>query len=122
MSKLKSEYAREDTFLRRWASVFILIVLFVGSWSGQLITQMQVERQQAEQHNQTFTMEEFWPQFWSSTFENWQSEWLQLMTQALIVAGFANYLFRKGDEEHFKTHLMIDELRQEVKKLQSKKS
>jgi hypothetical protein len=56
-------------------------------------------------------MEEFWPQFWQSTMENWQSEWLQLFTQGLIIAGYAEYLFRKGNEEHYKTHLMIEELR-----------
>jgi hypothetical protein len=114
MSRLSNEYAHEDTFLRRWASVIILLILFLSSWGGQFVTQMEVEKQQSKQHGQAFSMEEYWPQFWSSTLENWQSEWLQLVTQALIVAGFASYLFRKGDEEHFKTHLMIDELRQEV--------
>ncbi len=60
-------------------------------------------------------MSEFWPEFWSATFENWQSEWLQLAMQALLIAGFAEYVFRKGDEEHFRTQLMINELRHEIK-------
>lgn len=116
MADLKQEYQRKDTFMHRWATVIILIAFFFASWSGQFFTQLQVSKQEAMQHNQQFEMSDFWPEFWQSTFENWQSEWLQLATQALIVAGFASYLFRKGDEEHYKTHLMIEELRKELKK------
>ena len=61
-------------------------------------------------------MDDFWPQFWSSTFENWQSEWLQLTTQALLISAFASVLFRKQDEEHYKTQIMIEQLRKEMKK------
>lgn len=115
MASLKSEYSRKDTFLRRWAAVMVLIVFFLLSWGGQFVAQMQVVRQESEQHGQTFQMSEFWPQFWSATFENWQSEWLQLATQALLIAAFADYLFRKGNQDHYKTQLMIEELRQELK-------
>ena len=61
-------------------------------------------------------MDDFWPQFWLSTFENWQSEWLQLTTQALLISAFASVLFRKQDEEHYKTQIMIEQLRKEMKK------
>ena len=96
-------------------AVFILIVFFVLSWSGQFVFQLQAEMNQAEEHHQVFQMSDFWPQFLSSTFENWQSEWLQLFTQALLIAAFADYLFRKGNEDHYKTQLMIEELREEIK-------
>ncbi len=117
MGELQKEYDRKDTFLRRWAAVFILLILFISSWAGQFISQLQSEKQIASQHGQEFQMSEFWPEFWSATFENWQSEWLQLTLQALIVAGFSEYLFRKGDEEHFRTQLMIEDLHEEVKSL-----
>ena len=77
---------------------------------------MQVVKQEDKQHGQEFKMSEYWPQFWSSTFENWQSEWLQLATQALLIGAFAEYLFRRGSEDQYKTHLMIEELKQEIKK------
>lgn len=115
MADLKTEYQRKDTFWRRWAAVFILLAFFVLSWGGQFATQLQAEKNMAEQHGQTFQMSEFWPEFWSATFENWQSEWLQLTAQAILVAGFAEYLFRKGEEEHYRTHLMIEELRAEIR-------
>lgn len=116
MSDLTREYKRKDTFLRRWAALFILIVFFVGSWAGQFFYQMQTVKQEAEQHGQTFQMDEFMPQFWSSTFENWQSEWLQLAVQALLIAALADYLFRKGNQDHYKTQRMIDELKKEIRK------
>ena len=113
---LEQEYRKKNTFWRRWASFFILMILFFGSWGVQFVSQVQVEKQEAEQHGQQFQMAEFWPKFWQSTMENWQSEWLQLATQALIIAGFADYLFRKGNEDHYKTHLMIEELRADLQK------
>ncbi|MNQ83305.1 hypothetical protein D3C85_983810 [compost metagenome] len=113
---MKQEYKKKDTFFRNWGAVFILVAFFLVSWAGQFANQMAVQRQESEQHGQVFEIDEFWPQFWASTFENWQSEWLQLATQALLISGFAAVLFRKQDEEHYKTQLMIEQLRNELKK------
>ena len=75
--------------------------LFVLSWVGQLVFQMIEARNDAAEHGSTFAWEQFWPQFLSSTFENWQSEFLQLVWQA---AGLALFYFwgssqsKEGDE------------------------
>lgn len=74
-----------------------------SKWGGQCVSQVATEKQNTAEHGQQFEMSEFWPQFFGSTFENWQSEWLQLFTQAVLLAGFANVLIRKQDEEHYKT-------------------
>lgn len=116
MPELKREYQRKNTFARNWIAVIILIVFFFASWAGQFVNQLQAEKQQSAQHGQEFKIEDFWPQFWSSTFENWQSEWLQLATQAVLIAGLSSYFFRKGDEEHYKTQLMIEDLQKQLKK------
>jgi hypothetical protein len=116
MADLSTEYKRKDSFLRRWAAVIILLIFFLGSWAGQFATEMQVVKQQSEQHGQQFSMSEFWPEFWQSTLENWQSEWLQLFTQALLISGFSTYLFRKQNEEHYKTQVMIEDLKRQVNK------
>jgi hypothetical protein len=116
MTDLKREYKRQDTFIRRWAALFILIAFFVLSWGGQFFAQMEVVKQESAQHGQEFSMNEFMPQFWSSTFENWQSEWLQLATQAVLIAALADYIFRKGNQDHYKTQLMIAELKEEINK------
>ena len=116
MADLKTEYTRKNTFLQRWTAVFILFTFFFLSWGGQFASQLAQQKQQSADHGQQFQMEEFWPTFWSSTFENWQSEWLQLATQAILIAAFADYLFRKGNQDHYKTHLMIEDLRKEIAK------
>jgi hypothetical protein len=115
MASLRQEYNKKDTFWRRWAAVFILFAFFFLSWGGQYMTQMQQVKQDSIEHGQQFQMNEFLPEFWSSTFENWQSEWLQLATQAILIAAFADYVFRKGNEDHYKTQLMIEDLRRELK-------
>ena len=115
MAELKKEYKKKNTFFKNWGAVFILLAFFLASWGGQFAAQLQAEKQLAEQHGQEFQMTEFWPEFWSATFENWQSEWLQLATQALLIAGFSAYVFRKQDEEHYKTQLMIEQLQKEIR-------
>lgn len=102
MAELKREYQRKNKFFRKWGVVIILFVFFVISWGGQFVTQMQAQKQESQQHHQEFSLSEFMPQFWASTFENWQSEWLQLTAQALLVSGMSAYIFRKQDEEHYK--------------------
>lgn len=67
---------------RRWGAVYILVLLFAGSWAGQLIA-MQPKIDQ-----------EGWPEFWSATFENWQSEWLQLVFQAILLLGAKHIMFK----------------------------
>lgn len=116
MSDITREYQKKNTFLRKWGALLILAAFFLLSWGGQFVFQMQAVQQENQQHGQAFKMEEFLPQFWSSTFENWQSEWLQLVTQAILIAALADYLFRKGNQDHYKTQLMIDELRKDLQK------
>lgn len=114
MASLSKEYAQKNTFWRRWAAFYILLILFFGSWGVQFVSQLRAEQNEARQHGQELQMNDFWPRFWASTAENWQSEWLQLATQALLIAGFSEYIFRKGDEEHYKTQLMIEELQRQL--------
>jgi hypothetical protein len=116
MADMRTELRRQDTFWRRWGAVIILIALFVFSWGGQYVSQMQVAKQEAEQHGQEFQMSEFVPQFAQSTFENWQSEWLQLVTQALLIGAFADYLFRKEHEDQYEMMVMLDDIQKQLGK------
>lgn len=110
----EQKFRKRDNFWTKWGAVVVLGVFFVASWGGQFLTQLTSEQLVAAQHGQEFSMNEFWPEFFSSTFENWQSEWLQLFVQALLLAGFTSYVFRKQNEEHYKTQIMIDDLRRVV--------
>ena len=88
----------------------VLIGLFLASWLGQFISQVAEVSNNAEEHGQTFSWSDFWPQFFSSTFENWQSEFLQLFSFVALTA----YLIHRnsaesadGDDE---TKAMLQEL------------
>lgn len=107
-----------DSHLARWGALYILAVLFLGSWLGQLVTQLQVQRNEAEEHGQPFDMADFWPQFFASTFENWQSEFLQLMVQALLLLGPLAYVLWRADQNADKRDL--DEINDKLDRLLDK--
>jgi hypothetical protein len=90
----KDDLERGDRGKPRFAKAYgfgiITLALFLISWSGQLVFQAMTVRNEAEQHGEPFLWSDFWPQFLASTFENWQSEFLQLVWQA---AGLALLLF-----------------------------
>jgi hypothetical protein len=75
--------------------------MFFVAWGGQFVFQLIAVRNESLQHGDPFQWGDFWPQFFSSTFENWQSEFLQLVWQA---AGLALFYFwgssqsREGDQ------------------------
>lgn len=82
----------------KWLGLYVLVALFLGSWVGQFVTQIQVVRSEAAEHGQAFDWQDFLYQFGASTLENWQSEFLQLAVQALIVGVFASTVFRAYDD------------------------
>jgi len=88
-------------FHRAYSFGLITAGLFLFSWVGQFIAQVAVETNEAHQHGEAFAWGEFWPQFFASTFENWQSEFLQLFWQALGLALFyfwGSSQSKEGDE------------------------
>jgi hypothetical protein len=77
-------------FSKAYSFGLITGLLFLLSWSGQFVFQVAEVSNEAAQHGTAFESSEFWSQFFSATFENWQSEFLQLVGQA---AGLAFFFF-----------------------------
>ncbi len=73
----------------------ILGVLFLTSWIGQGITQWMEYSQQQSDHLLEANFSDFLPFFLSSTLENWQSEFLQLLTFVVLTS----FLIHKGSHE-----------------------
>jgi hypothetical protein len=71
---------------RQWGAIYLLLVMFLGSWAGQAVAQA-VEPGPFG-----------WAVFWNATFENWQSEFLQLAVQALLVAGPLQYVLFRAEQ------------------------
>jgi hypothetical protein len=104
-----------DSHMKRWGVVYILLVLFVVSLAGQFFAELSLVRSDAQMHGETFSWPEYWPQFTSAVLENWQSEWLQLFVQALLVVGFADRLFKKSQEETDQIKEKLNQLEQLIK-------
>jgi len=100
--------------LRRWGAVYVLFLLFVGSWMGQFVAQLGVERQEQALHHRPFVMSDFVVQFAASTLENWQSEWLQLIFQAILLLGAKHWIFRVDAEDLERVERKIDSIQAEL--------
>ena len=76
----------------------VLLLLFLGSFIGQWLAGVGFENEQLTQHGKepigaiAFLSH---PQFLSATFENWESEFLQMSAYVVLTA----FLFQKGSAE-----------------------
>ena len=99
--------------LRRWGAAYLLLLLFLGSWIGQLFTQLAHVADEQRSRGQPFEWTGFLNQFWSSTFENWQSEWLQLLVQAVVLLGMKHLIFKADAEDMERLEAKVDRLLRE---------
>jgi hypothetical protein len=83
--------------LRNWGAVFIILALFVGSTTGQWVFQWEEFASEQSAHGQEADLSSFLPAFLAATFENWQSEFLQLAIQALLIASFVQAKLFRAD-------------------------
>src|SRR3712207_3553433 len=83
----------------------VLFGLFLTSWILQAVTQWFEMANESQAHGQAASMSEFLPAFLSATFENWQSEFLQLFTMVVLTA----YLIHKGSHESKDTDDKVNE-------------
>jgi hypothetical protein len=80
---------------RNYNLSIVLMGLFLASWIGQAVFQWFEVANEAQAHGEASTLAEFIPAFFSATFENWQSEFLQLFTMVVLTA----YLIHRGSHE-----------------------
>jgi hypothetical protein len=90
----RQEASKRPPFGDRGLAI-VLAAMFLVAWVGQFFVQIVVVRNENQQHGQGFSWGDFWPQFWHSTLENWQSEFLQLLTFVVLTA----YLIYRGSHE-----------------------
>jgi hypothetical protein len=94
-----------------------LLVLFVLSWVGQMVFQYLHELDEARKHGEILVSgSDFIHSFLASTFENWQSEFLQLFSFVVL----ATYLIHRGSPQSRDTEdEMTADLRAIRKKLEA---
>jgi len=108
-------------FFKNYSLSIVLFLLFFFSWIGQLWAQWPEFVSQQEMHGAEVSVKEFMPMFWQATFENWQSEFLQLFTFVVLTT----YLIHKGSHEskdsQDEMQAAIERIEKQVDKLSKKK-
>jgi hypothetical protein len=92
---IRDERSARRSLWREFGLSIVLLALFLGSWVGQLASQWQVYTDEQAAHGESTSAGDFVPEFMASTFENWQSEFLQLFSFAVLAALFIH----KGSAE-----------------------
>lgn len=90
--------------------------LFLLSWVGQLVFQYWHEVDEARLHGDSLEsplQADFLHSFLASTFENWQSEFLQVLTFVVL----ATYLIHRGSPQSRDTE---DEMADDIKAIRKK--
>jgi hypothetical protein len=100
--------------LKKWGAAYLLLALFLASWVGQFVAMLVEVGNDAREHGQEFSMDEFWPQFWSATFENWQSEWFQLFVQAVVLLGMKHLLFKADAQDMEQVQFDLTEIKEHL--------
>lgn len=95
---------------RRWGAVYVLLILFAGSWLGQFFAQLSTYHSELQQHGESFSWSGYLPEFMASTFENWQSEWFQLVFQAVLLMGARHWIFKVEAEDMERIEAKIDRI------------
>lgn len=104
---------RKPRWSRAYGFALVTGALFLFSWVGQFLFQLVVQRNEASQHGESFAWGDFLPQFLASTFENWQSEFLQLIWQAAGLALFYYWGSSQSRESDERIEAKLDALLRE---------
>jgi hypothetical protein len=94
----------------------VLFGLFLLSWIGQLVFQYRHEVDEASQHGErlgSVLSADFMQSFLASTFENWQSEFLQVLTFVVL----ATYLIHRDSPQSRDGN---DEMAEDIKAIRKK--
>jgi len=94
----------------------VLICLFLATWTAQFFVQMKKITNDALERGKTFQWDQFWPEFWTSTLENWQSEFLQLMTFVILTSFLIHKHSAESKDSEERLEKKIDEILKLLKK------
>ena len=111
-----------NRYVRDYGLAIVLAALFFVSWILQSLTGWVEFAAEQQSHGETAELFGASGYFWSwmaATFENWQSEFLQLFTMAVLTA----FLIHKGSSESRdsdeETMLQLSAIREELAELKS---
>jgi hypothetical protein len=83
---IRNERTPNKSVWQQFSLGLTLMILFFASWIAQGISQWQVFTDEQSAHGQEPAIGDFASEFAASTFENWQSEFLQLFSFVVLAA------------------------------------
>jgi uncharacterized membrane protein YhaH (DUF805 family) len=117
-----SDVPREATTVKRlWRDYNLSVVLgllFAVTWIGQLITEWFTFASQQQDHNQPLQISQFLWEFWQSTLENWQSEFLQLFSFVALSALFIHKGSAESKDSDEQMQQSLDRIEKRLKALE----
>lgn len=81
---------------RRWGAIYVLGVMFAGSLAGQFAT--------------SFASGDDATKIWAEVLANWQSEWLQLVFQAVLLLALKHQIFKAEAHDLERLEAKIDKI------------
>jgi uncharacterized protein DUF6766 len=96
----------------------VLGLLFVATWIGQLVVQWFNWANEQQEHGQPLEVGGFLWQFWASTLENWQSEFLQLFSFVVLASLFIHKGSAESKDSDEQMQRSLDRIEKRLKALE----
>ena len=96
----------------------VLGLLFLVTWVGQLITQWFTWVSEQQDHHAPLEVGQFLWEFWQSTLENWQSEFLQLFSFVVLAALFIHRGSAESKDSDEQMQRSLDRIEKRLKALE----
>lgn len=101
---------RKPSWPKAYSFALVTSVLFLASWAGQFVFQAIEFGADARAHGDVFAWADFLPAFFAATFENWQSEALQIIWQVAGLAWFYHWGSTQSREGEQRIEAKLDRL------------
>jgi uncharacterized membrane protein YhaH (DUF805 family) len=121
LALLRTKIEEATTVKRLWRDYNLSVVLgllFVTTWIGQLISQWFNWANEQQDHNQPLQVGSFLWQFWESTLENWQSEFLQLFSFVVLASLFIHKGSAESKDSDEQMQQSLDRIEKRLKALE----
>jgi hypothetical protein len=86
LRSIRVERTSGRSIWREFSLGLVLMILFLVTWAAQFVAEWQVFTDEQREHGMEPAVGDFVAQFAQSTFENWQSEFLQLFSFVVLAA------------------------------------
>jgi hypothetical protein len=100
----------------------VLAILFLVSWVIQTMAGWVKFVSEQKEHGQAATLSDYMPVWLEATFENWQSEFLQLLTFVILTAIFIHKGSHESKDQDILTEEQLNRIEKKLDELEKARS